>query len=81
MIYRKVHAVSIKDLRWPRPVSSDAGRRVCGGWLTSLRAGAMVLLANASLAVADPGGVVTGGDPIDETWRYLVELFRMLLGL
>ena len=41
----------------------------------------MVLLANASLAVADPGGVGTGGDPIDETWRYLVELFRMLLGL
>ncbi|MCC7390649.1 MAG: hypothetical protein IT431_18020 [Phycisphaerales bacterium] len=73
--------MSIKDLRRPGPVSSGAGRRVGGGGLARLGAGALVVLATASVALADPGGVVTGGDPIDETWRYLVELFRMLLGL
>lgn len=58
--------------------SSGAGRRRVG---FGFGAAAMVLLANASVAFGQSIEEAPAGDPIEETWRYLVELFRMLLGL
>jgi len=41
----------------------------------------MVMLANASVVFGQSIEEAPAGDPIEETWRYLVELFRMVLGL
>lgn len=78
--YRKVRAVSIKDLRRPRALASGRSRGISGG-LTGFRAAALVLLASTSVSLAQVGDPGTGGDPIEETWRYLMDLFRMILGL
>lgn len=80
MVYRKAHAVSMKNLGRRHAAASSAVRGGSGR-LAGLGAAAFVLLANASLAFGRPAGPVGAGDPLDETWQYLLDLFRMILGL
>lgn len=59
-----------------------APRRPAGPLIASrLGAAAFALLTTASVAMAQVEEMAPAGDPIDETWRYLVELFRMILGI
>ena len=51
------------------------------GRAAGLGVAAMVMLANASVVLGQSIEEAPAGDPIEETWRYLVELFRMVLGL
>lgn len=78
MDYRKVHAVNMSNLRRRPDAPSDTGARFCLG---RLGAAAFVLLANATVAVAQSTNTPAGGDPLEETWRYLMDLFRMIIGL
>lgn len=55
----------------------DRGR----SWSLRARVGLayVVTTMGAAAAMAQPPG--EPGGPIEETWRYLVDMFRMLLGL
>ncbi len=67
--------MSITNLRPSRPhprPHHHAARFAAAGF---------ALLATASVAMAQVEEQTPAGDPIEETWRYLVELFRMILGL
>jgi len=70
--------VNVKSRECARGTSGGAGVR---GRAAGLGVAAMVMLANASVVFGQSIEEAPAGDPIEETWRYLVELFRMVLGL
>ena len=74
MTYRKDAAVSITNLRSRRHHATPFSA-------SGFRTAAFALLATASVAIAQVEEQAPIGDPIEETWRYLVELFRMILGI
>ncbi len=92
MTYRKDAAVSITNLRsrLPHlavrsrtPVPASRGPTAhCPALFSAsgLRTAGFALLATASVAMAQVEEQAPAGDPLEETWRYLVELFRMILG-
>jgi hypothetical protein len=48
---------------------------------TKIHTAAFLLLTSTSAAYSQVQESAPAGDPIEDTWRYLVELFRMILGL
>ncbi|MDQ7014691.1 MAG: hypothetical protein Q9O74_12480 [Planctomycetota bacterium] len=67
--------------RTPAPASCGPTARCPAPFSASgFRTAAFALLATASVAMAQVEEMAPAGDPIEETWRYLVELFRMILG-
>lgn len=73
MVIKKLAKLAPGSLPGRRPMSV----RVLTGWSTLLL---------TSLAAANSFGQTIGetqaqGGPIDDTWQYLLEMFRMLLGM
>lgn len=65
--------------RRDRVASSGGAQTERGGLPAGMMVAGMVLLVNASVAFGKT--IEQAGDPIEDTWEYLVELFRMMLGL
>ena len=73
--------MSITNRGSDRPATNRSPGRSTKRPVSRLALAAGLLLANASVAFGQAIEEAPAGDPIEETWRYLVELFRMILGL